>query len=276
MASQHIVNVNESSFDYEVIEYSQSVPVLVDFWAEWSIPCKTLDPILRDLAVQGGGNFRLAKLNVDENPKVALRFNVHSLPIVKAFREGGIIAEFSGLKPEDEIRRFLRHVIPSHVDLSIDKGRSMLRMERWDDAAEAFQTVLDERPDHSSALVGLAKSMLALGQTSEALEILESAPTSRESKTVEILHSLAIALEWVSEPGADSPSPIESTYQHALRLVDLGNFPAAMDGILAVLRQDKHYRDDEARRVILGLFEILGEENPLTRQYRNELASILF
>ena len=276
MTSQHIINVNESSFDYEVIEFSQTVPVLVDFWAEWSIPCKTLDPILRDLAIQGGGNFRLARLNVDENPKVALRFNVHSLPVVKAFREGAIIAEFSGLKPEEEIRRFLRHVIPSHVDLSLDKGRSLSRMERWEDAAEAFQNVLDERPDHPGALVGIAKSMLALGHFRDAIEILESAPTSREAKTVHILYSLATALERFDEQDPEDISPLETTYQHALRLVHLGNFPAAMDGILAVLRQDKHYRDDEARQVILGIFEILGDDKPLTRQYRNELASILF
>ncbi len=276
MTSQHIINVNESSFDYEVIEYSQNVPVLVDFWAEWSIPCKTLDPILRDLAIQGEGNFRLARLNVDENPKVALRFNVHGLPVVKAFREGAIIAEFSGLKPEEEIRRFLRLVIPSHVDLSLDKGRSLSRMEKWEDAAEAFHNVLDERPDHPGALVGLAKAMLALGQFSDAIEILESAPTSREAKTVDILYSLATALERFDTQDSKEISPIETTYQHALRLVHLGNFPAAMDGILAVLRQDKHYRDDEARQVILGIFEILGDENPLTRQYRNELASILF
>jgi len=276
MMSQHIINVNESSFDYEVIEYSQNVPVLVDFWAEWSIPCKTLDPILQDLAIQGGGNFRLARLNVDENPKVALRFNVHSLPVVKAFRDGALIAEFSGLKPEEEIRGFLRHVVPSHVDLFIDKGRSMLKMERWDEAAEAFHTVLDERPNHPVAIVGLAKAMLALGQSSEAIEILDTVLSSREAKTVDILYSLAEALDRLSEPPIRSLSPIETTYQHALRLVKLGNFPAAMDGILAVLRHDKNFRDDEARQVILGLFEILGDENPLTRQYSKELASILF
>ncbi len=276
MNSQHIINVTEANFDYEVIEFSQNIPVLADFWAEWSVPCKTVDPILRDLATQSEGSFRLARLNVDENPKTAMRFNVRALPAVKAFRQGAIIGEFTGLKPEQDIRRFIRNVIPSHVDLSLDKGFSMLNMERWEDAAGAFQTVLEERPDHPGGKVGLAKSMIALGQSDEALALLESVPNSHESRSVEILRPLASALNRLHEQDSDAPSSIEATYQHAMRLVELGNFPAAMDGILAVLRQDKHYREDEARQVILGLFEILGDNNSITRQYRNELASILF
>ncbi len=274
--SQHIINVTESNFDYEVIEHSQNVLVLVDFWAEWCVPCKTLDPILRNLAKQGAGDFRLARLNVDENQKIAMRFNVRGIPAVKAFREGAIIGEFTGLKPEEEIRGFLRNIVPSPADLSLDKGLSLLNMERWEDAAGAFQTVLDERPDHPRAMVGLAKSLIVLGQNDEALEILESVPSSHEYSTAEKLRPLATALNRLDDPSAGTPSPIEATYQHALRLVKLGNLPAAMDGILAVLRQEKHYRDDEARLVILGLFEILGDNNPITRQYRNELASILF
>ncbi len=276
MSSQNIINVTEANFEYEVVEFSQNTPVLVGFWAEWSVPCKTVDPILRDLANQGEGSFRLARLNVDENPKTALRFNVRALPAVKAFREGVIIGEFTGLKPEEDIRRFVRHMIPSHVDLSLDKGLSMLTLERWEDAAGAFQTVLNERPDHPGGKVGLAKSMIALGQSDEALELLESVPSSYEYRAVETLHPLATALNRLNDQDSEAPSSIEVTYQHAMRLVEMGNFPAAMDGILAVLRQDKHYRDDEARKVIIGLFEILGDNNRITRQYRKELASVLF
>lgn len=273
MTSTNIINVTEANFDFEVLEYSQNTPVLVDFWAEWSVPCQSMDPILRAQAQKAEGSFRLARLNVDESPKVAMRFNVRSVPAVKAFREGNIIAEFSGLKPEDEIRHFISLVVPSDADLILDKGHSLLRLERWEDAAGAFHQVLDERPHLPSAMIGLAKSLLALDQSEDALDIIDNFPSSREYATAQKLRPLALALNRHQD---DMPSPIEATYQHAIRLIKLGNLPAAMDGILAVLRQDKHYRDDEARQVILGLFEILGENNAITRQYRQELASILF
>ena len=115
-----------------------------------------------------------------------------------------------------------------------------------------------------------------MGQCDLALDILNRFPPSREYAVAQMLTPLATALIQTQEAKSETHSQIETTYHHALRLVHLGNLPAAMDGILAVLRQDKRYRDGEARQVLLGLFEILGEDNPITRQYRNELASILF
>jgi len=276
MTSSNIINVTEANFDFEVIEYSQTVPVLVDFWAEWSVPCKSLDPILRHLAQKGDGSFRLARLNVDENPKLAMRFNVRGVPAVKAFREGAIIGEFSGLKPEDEIRRFLQHIVPSHADLILEKGNSLMILSRWDDATDAFRQVLSERPRHPGALIGLAKCHLAQGQSEEALEIINTFPQSYEYSLAQRLQPMAIAINQGYEEDSESHSGIERTYQHSLRLITLGNLPAALDGLLAVLRQDKRFRDGEPRQVILGIFEVLGNDNPLTRQYRTELASILF
>lgn len=276
MTSAHIINVTESNFDYEVIEYSQTIPVLVDFWAEWSVPCKSLDPILHSLANQGDGSFRLARLNVDENPKLAMRFNVRGVPAVKAFRDGAIIGEFSGYKSETAIKRFLQEVVPSHADLILEKGHSLLTQSRWQDAFSAYQQVLSERPGHPSALIGLAKSALPLGQSEEALEILSDFPPSHEFSVAEQLLPLAAALNRVAESTDEPQSGIETTYQHSLRLITLGNLPAALDGLLDVLRQDKHYRGEEARMVVLGIFEVLGNNNQLTRQYRKELASVLF
>lgn len=276
MSSPHIINVTEANFQYEVIDHSHKIPVVVDFWAEWCVPCKSLDPILRDQAEKAEGEFRLARLNVDENPKISVRFNVSGIPAVKAFREGKIVAEFTGLKPEREVQKFLRRVVPSATDLNLDKGESLLDMERWVDAENAFQQVLEVSPQHPSALIGLAKSLIAQGEIDEVIEILERFPASHEFSAAEKLKPLVQALRQLEAGKARAADSIDATYHHALRLIGLGNIPAAMDGILAVLRQDKHYRDDEAKDVMLGLFEILGNENPVTREYRKELSTILF
>jgi len=276
MNSEFIINVTESNFDMEVVNYSHNAPVIVDFWAEWCVPCKILDPILRKLTEERAGDFRLAKVNVDENQNLAMRFNVRGIPAVKAFRDGHVVAEFSGVQPEPKIQKFLNDVIPTPLDLNLDKANSLLAAEQWGAAYQTFREVLDSRPGHANALLGLAKSLLAQGRGAEARDILNSFPVSAEFAVAEKIKPIANAITRFQRSEIESDTPLEATYNHALRLIGLGNLPAAMDGILEVLRQNKRYRDGEARQVILGLFEILGLNNPITRQYQVELASILF
>src|SRR5512139_3568309 len=126
MTTDNIKVVNESDFEYEVIAFSNQVPVIVDFWAEWCRPCKTLTPILEKYAVESQGSFRLAKVNVDENPNLALRFSVRSIPNVKAFRDGQVVSEFLGLQPEPRVKEFIRNLAPSQIDLLLEKGQSQL------------------------------------------------------------------------------------------------------------------------------------------------------
>jgi len=276
MSPQNIINVTESNFEYEVINFSQKIPVVVDFWADWCVPCKMLDPILRKLAQEKAGDFRLAKVNVDENQNLALRFNVRGIPVVKAFRSGTVVSEFSGVQPETKIRQFLSELIPTPLDLNLDKANSLLDIEHWEGSYKAFRQVLDERPGHSNALLGLTKTLLAQGRASDARDILNSFPLSAEFSSAEKLKPLAKALTRYENQDLYTNIPIDATYNHALRLITLGNLPAAMDGLLGVLREDKGYHDGEAKEVILGLFEVLGPNNQTTREYQSELASILF
>ncbi len=277
MASDYIIEVTEADFEYQVIHYSQQSPVIVDFWAEWCIPCRTLGPLLEGLTEEAHGSFRLAKVNVDHNQNLAQRYNVHSIPSVKAFKSGVVVAEFTGAQPEPRVREFIRKIAPSKTDLTLEKGLSLIKLEQWQNAESAFQMVLDDNPDNTTALLGLAKSILSQGRAVEADYILKNFPTSREYAVAQRLRPLAEALSCI-ENGVhyDEDDPIAAAYNHALRLFKKGNFPAAMDGLLEVLRQDKHFRDDEARLVLLGIFEVLGDENSLTRQYRQELALVLF
>ncbi len=276
MAVDHIVSVSEVDFEYQVIEYSKQVPVLVDFWAEWCHPCRMLTPILEGLAQESAGAFRLAKVNVDENPNLALRYNVRSIPNVKAFRDGQVVAEFLGAQPESRVREFLRAIAPSEHDLVLEKAQSLLDLSQWTQAEKLFRTFLAKSPGNPSALFGLARSLVAQGRLLETQTLLKTIPASKEYKQAEILSALVQVLVEAKSGPAYSEDALEATYLNSLRLIALGNFEAAMDGMLEVLRQDKHYRNDGPRKVMLGLFELLGENNLLTRQYRTELASVLF
>jgi putative thioredoxin len=276
MASEFIIEVSESDFEFQVLAYSQEAPVIVDFWAEWCVPCKTLSPLLERLTREAGGAFRLAKVNVDLNPNLAARYNVRSIPAVKAFRDGKVVSEFVGLQPEPRLREFIALIAPSPADLILEKGLSLLGMGEWKRAEAAFREVLENIPASTAALLGLAKSLLAQGQAEEALHILRAFPPSREYSLAESLRPVAEA--FIRQKMADSypDDPQEAAYHRALKLFGRGNLEAALDGLLDILREDKRYRDGEVRQVVLGIFELMGDSNPLTRQYRQELASVLF
>ena len=275
MPAHDIINVTESNFEYEVINYSHNVPVLVDFWAEWCVPCKMLDPILLKLAQERSGEFRLAKVNVDENRNLSMRYNIRSIPVVKAFREGGIIGEFSGIQQEQKVRKFLDDVIPTSLNLNLDKANSLLIAEKWAESHTTFQEVLEKNPGHPGALLGLVKTLLAQGYGEKARDILNGFPISKEFQSAEILLPLANALSELKK-WEETENSTDITYHHALRLIKIGNLPAAMDGLLDVLRVDKNYLNGEAKTILLAIFEILGSQNPLTRQYQAELATVLF
>ena len=150
MTSEYIIEVGESEFQNEVLAYSSQMPVIVDFWAEWCIPCRTLDPILEKLAEEAQGAFRLAKVNVDDNPRLAQQYQISSIPAVKAFHGGEVVDEFIGIRPESEVREFLGSLAPSASDLVVEKGHSLYLENQWESAAQAFRQALQSNLlDHS-------------------------------------------------------------------------------------------------------------------------------
>jgi putative thioredoxin len=276
MASNHIIDVSETDFEFEVLNYSQNTPVVVDFWATWCVPCKVLGPLLERLAEEGRGAFRLARVDVDANPNLALRYGVRSIPVVKAFANGQVAAEFTGALPEPRVREFIKKLAPSEGDLILEKANSLLNQHQWASAEQSYRQVLEQTPDSPAGLLGLSKVLLAQGRSDESRQVLRNFPASREYSSAEILLPLTEAYTRLQSLSQEETDPLAPAYNNTLRLASRGNIPSALDGLLDILRQEKQYQNGQARKVFLALLELLGAEDPQARQYRNELASVLF
>ncbi len=277
MTSKIIIDVTEADFEYEVLAYSQNVPVVVDFWAPWCRPCKTLSPMLEHLANEARGAFRLARVDTDANPNLALRYGVRSLPTVKAFADGQVTAEFTGLQPEPRVRDFLGKLTPpSPASLAIEKAAGLLDMQSWVAAEEIYREILEQVPEQPAAMLGLAKALLGQNRPQEALKLLRNFPASREYSDAEKLIPFAEALRALETNALPDDNPLDATFRNSIRLAARGNFPSSMDGLLDILRQNKNYRTGLARMVVLGVLELMSLDDPVTRQYRIELAQILF
>lgn len=277
MTSEFIINVNELNFEYEVLTYSMNTPVVVDFWAEWCQPCKTLGPAIERAILESEGTIRLAKVNIDQNPNLAIQYGVRSIPTVKAFVQGAVVAEFVGAQPPDRIRSFLQELTPpSPVDLAMEKGTSLVSQGDWVEAETIFRDALSNKPNSGAGLLGLAKTLLAQGKAAEAYQILIEFPANREFAQAQALLPLAESMKQYKKDLLPDDAINDAAFKNAIRLVTRGNIPAALDGLLEILRRDKHYQDGKARQVLLGLLEIMGEDNPLTSEYRRELANVLF
>jgi len=139
MTSEFIINVSELNFEYEVVSYSMNTPVIVDFWAEWCQPCKTLTPVLEQVVLEAAGSIRMAKVNIDQNPNLALQYGVRSIPTVKAFVQGAVVLEFVGVQPPNRVRSFIEQLSPpSPIDLAVEKASSLLINGNWTDAESIF------------------------------------------------------------------------------------------------------------------------------------------
>jgi putative thioredoxin len=275
--SEHIVDVDESTFEQEVIQRSYETPVVVDFWAPWCGPCRVLGPLLERLAIEAGGTFRLAKVNVDENPNLAIRFGVQGIPAVRAFRQGEVTAEFVGAQPESAVRRFLERVAPSEAARAVEEAASLLATRHWPEAETAFRLILEENEADGRATLGLVQALLMQGRGVDADRLLTRFPPGAEwvaAQKLKPLAGLLAKVERAEPPGSDDP--LEAQLEQAARLIARGNLAAAMDGLLDILRQNKAYRKGLPKEILLALFSLLGEGDPLTREYRDELASVLF
>lgn len=270
----HVIDVSEATFDQDVLQRSYEAPVVVDFWAPWCGPCRMLGPTLERLAEEGNGKWTLAKLNVDDNPSLAMQYGVQGIPAVKAFRNGKVVDEFVGAQPEPQVRAFIKRIAPGESDNLLGEAEALLRDREWEAAEALFRRVSNQ----TAGRLGLVRALLGQGEGCEAKDVLGQIEDPIALSDVEALTPLADYLCEMEGPAADEANlaPIEAQYRQTARILRRGNFAGALDGLLEVLREEKSYRDGQAKAVVLGIFALLGDEDPLTQQYRPQLAMVLF
>lgn len=280
-AGQAVLDVTDATFAREVLEASKSRPVVVDFWAPWCGPCRLLGPIIERVAAEHGDDVRLVKLNTDENPRTATQFRIQGIPAVKAFRDGRVVAEFTGALPEAQVRAFFKKLVPTAAERAA-RDAARMAMDGDTEAAERrFREVLSQAPGNVDAIVGLAQILIARGDREEAEALLERAPTDRRAKVLK--HRLFLdgfaerhAHEDLRGEVMRNPKDPRARYRWGLMLAAGAQYQAALEELLESIRLDRGFADGAARKAALAIFDILGLDSPVTREYQRRLGSLLF
>lgn len=276
MAAANIIDISDDTFEFEVVNYSAEVPVVLDLWAPWCIPCRVQSRELAKLAHEADGGFRLARINVDDQPKLAARLKVQQVPAVKAFVDGRIVTEVAGVLSEQNLRLLVDRIMPKAGNLLLEKGRSLMLLGNLPGAEEALAQYVYESHGEPAGLLALARALLWQGKGQEAASILNSFPASSEFNTAKSLLPLANAYANFETLPQKPPNPLEAAYRNSLRLAKNGKIEIALDGFLDILRQDKHFHGGQLHEIYLALLEVLGDAFPTVRQYRDDLSNVLF
>jgi putative thioredoxin len=291
-AASSVKEVTTASFRADVLAASTKQPVLVDFWAPWCGPCKQLAPALEKAVADSGGKVALVKMNIDEHPQIAGQLGIQSIPAVIAFDKGQAVDGFVGALPESQIRGFIERLVGP-----IESGSAALLAEAEDAAAKGdgagaaalYAEILAEDPADAKALGGLAKLQVAAGQLKEARALLETAPPAPSSKEQES----AVAAAWAAlrlaeqaakvgelapleEALAANPNDHKARFDLAVALSAKGDRTGAADQLLEIIRRDRKWNDEAARKQLLQLFEAWGLMDPASVAARRKLSAIWF
>jgi putative thioredoxin len=248
------MDVTENTFQSAVIERSHTVPVVVDFWAEWCGPCRQLGPVIERAVAARGGKIELVKVDVDASPVLSRTYRIQSIPAVMAFRDGEVAAEFIGAQPPQAVERFLDSLLPSAAETLVANGDE-----------ESLRRAVELEPTRADAAVPLARILHARGEPDSALELLGRVPGSFAADGLTARIKLELAAGSGERPDLSD----------AFEALDAGDHQRGLDILLAALPDADGARDD-IRRVVVGVLDELGVEHPLARESRRRLASALY
>lgn len=282
-------------FVADVIDASNETPIIVDFWAPWCGPCKQLTPVLEKVVREARGTVRLVKINTDENQELAAQMRVQSIPSVFGFVKGRPVAAFAGAQPESQVKAFVQRLVqaaggkvgPSPVDQAVTQAEEALAQGDFGTASAIFGQVLAHDPNNAASIAGLIKCHIAAGNVAEAKKVLERAPAGIASNSAIAAAKTAIELAEQSAQSANQATEFrqrlaQNANDHqarldlAMALYGAGERETAIDELLEVVRRDRMWNEEAARKQLVKLFEALGPTDPLTVSARRRLSSLLF
>jgi putative thioredoxin len=279
----------DAGFARDVIEESRKQPVIVDFWATWCGPCRTLGPMLEKAVIAAAGAVKLVKIDIDKHPAFAGQLRVQSIPAVFAFANGQPVDGFLGAVPESEIKAFIARLIgeagKSDVDRLLDLGRESVEVSDMGGAAQAYAQALQLEPANLKAIAGLARVYMAGGDVDQARQIAAMAPAdSNDPDLAGVRAALELASADVDDTNmsaleqrvAQNPKDHQARFELAGALAAQNRFQEAADQLLRIVEQDREWNDQAARKQLLKIFDAAGAGADVTRDGRRRLSSILF
>jgi putative thioredoxin len=269
--------VNATDFQTEVIEASHDQPVLVDFWAPWCGPCRIIGPVLEKLAAESNGKWRLVKVDTDQNTAVASRYQISSIPAVKLFIDGEVVSEFVGALPEPRVRSWLEGALPSKHKASLEQAEAALAKGDDADAQTILGGVLADDPDNADAKLLLARALLFV-KPERAREMAREAAAKKatliqSSGAIETVAALVgnAATTAVLAEGAGKEG-----YARALAALAAKDFDGAVGHLIDVLRVDRRYDNDAARKACVAIFGLLGDKSAVMQKYYRAFQMAVF
>jgi putative thioredoxin len=279
----------DKSFMDDVVKASMQTPVLVDFWAPWCGPCRTLTPIIEKVVLATKGRVKLVKINIDENPAYAGQLRVQSIPAVFAFKDGKPVDGFMGAQPESQIKAFVERLVgevPAGIDDLLAAGQESLALDDIGGAAQSFAQAASLDPENPKALAGLARCYLIGGDVDQAREILGTIAKdkAKDPDVVAALAQLALidAAADAGDPAsietvlAANPADHQARFDLAMARIGGGDLAGAADALLDIIAHDRTWNDDAARKQLLVVFDAAGPSSEVARNGRRRLSSILF